>query len=55
MLDLMMAPRFGLIYGLKSENYVKNIEFYKDNAVLNYDRPQYKQFIASFKNNKIYK
>jgi hypothetical protein len=49
-----VAPRFDLIYGLKSAKYVQNTEFYRAyNAVLNYGRTQYNQFIDSFKNNLV--
>jgi len=44
-----VAPRFDLIYGLRGFKYVENVDFYRAfNAVLNFGRPQYREYTKSF-------
>lgn len=44
-----LAPRFNLVYGLKGYDFSKNKDFYEAmNAVLNYQKPQYRIFINRF-------
>lgn len=48
----LMCPRFNLVYGLKGNRHSEDKEFYKAfNAVLNFGRPSYIQYMNRFKKN----